>query len=324
MKIPKSTQDIDRNRPSLDAGLQPATLDLKSLELFYHYISEACFTLATPKAIFIWQVAIPQMAFSHAFLMHGLLAISALHLASLQPQRALELQKSAFISKQAALSLFRRVAAEIGSDDTHAVFAFSWFVVPYVLSLSGGSQSSKIPNFDGESPHWFLVIRGLIALLWKNWMDLVNGPFSPLLAQTSGEFSKSSNPDDGELAKLHQILAPKDDVFAEEETELAACRVALEELRRVSALPYAPCNTLPSTSSVFLWTGTVTDEFLQLLYKRKPEALVVLAYYCVLLKRVNSIWYFKGVGETLLDAINNKLDKKWKPWIAWAVQQPSE
>ncbi|KAL5313159.1 hypothetical protein ACEPPN_018892 [Leptodophora sp. 'Broadleaf-Isolate-01'] len=254
--------------------------------------------------------------------MNGLLALSALHLASLQPHRASALHISASISKQAALPSFRKSVAEGKNEDIHAVFAFSWILVPFVLAFSeGDDERSKIPNFDGENPHWFFAIRGLLVLFGNNWRELAKGPFSPLLSQSSGPYTHESNPDDSQLAKVHQLLAPKDQASAEEERDLAVCRVALDKLRVVSALPYAPCKTLPSISSVYLWTGIVTDEYLQLVHARKPEALVVLAYYCVLLKKSNDIWYLRGVGENMLDAISNQLDEKWKPWITWAIQQ---
>ena len=61
---------------------------------------------------------------------------------------------------------------------------------------------------------------------------------------------------------------------------------------------------------------------MKLVYERRPEALVVLAMYCVLLKQADWVWFLRGVGVKMLVAIEEELDTDWKPWIQWALEQP--
>ena len=52
------------------------------------------------------------------------------------------------------------------------------------------------------------------------------------------------------------------------------------------------------------------------------RALMILAHYCVLLKKIDHVWYLKGVGEELLENIRQSLSKEWRPRIKWAIDQP--
>jgi hypothetical protein len=74
--------------------------------------------------------------------------------------------------------------------------------------------------------------------------------------------------------------------------------------------------------AIHVWPGTVSQRFVELMDERRPEALVLLAHYCVLLKKVNSSWWLQGVGERLLMAIDRELGSEWRPWIEWALEHP--
>lgn len=74
----------------------------------------------------------------------------------------------------------------------------------------------------------------------------------------------------------------------------------------------------------YIWPGSVSQEYVQLVHERRPQTLVILADYCVKLKKINACWYLRGVGENLFAAIDEELGDQWKPWIQWAMSYPSE
>ena len=160
-----------------------------------------------------------------------------------------------------------------------------------------------------------------MVLLAMNWPALERGPYQPLLLCTTGPTEPSDNPDDVHLAKLEELLVPPNGSQLVDH-DLIVCKMALDELRRVSALPYSPCKTLEMKACIYIWPGTVSQEFVELMYERKPEALIILAHYCVLLKKMNGCWYMEGLGENLLSAISEALSLDWRPWIEWAIEQP--
>ncbi|KAF8860826.1 hypothetical protein BDZ45DRAFT_724324 [Acephala macrosclerotiorum] len=300
-----------------------SALDLTSLELLHHYTSFTCLSLGAERDIQVWQEDTPRIAQSYDFLMKGILAVSALHLSTLQSStiRRKELVQSAMRMENLALPAFRHFLSLGRPDDIHAVFAFAGFVVPYMLAVSG-STPNQIPSLDNRHPHWFLSVRGLVRLLEKIWPQLMRGPFVLLLERALVTDEYGINPDDVHFVKVYQILQPKPSSSSNDEKALAVCRAALDELRRIGALPCLACGTVNKVGATYIWPGTISQEFIELLGQRRPEALVIFAHYCVLLKRVNYLWFFVGVGTNMLKAVEKELGVEWKPWIEWAVRQP--
>lgn len=94
--------------------------------------------------------------------MHGLLAVSALHLSTLQPSRKSELVRFASTSESLALPTFRELVKRNDPGDISAVFAFAGSVIPYMLAVSGVLGVSDMGSPCAKEPHWFLMARGLI------------------------------------------------------------------------------------------------------------------------------------------------------------------
>ena len=297
---------------------QPAFMDTDSLELFHHYTSATCLILSRSRNIDIWQVAIPRMALQHAFLMHGILALSALHLSRMQPLRTRKLTFLASAHEQAALPSFRNHISQnpnFNNNDTcNAVFSFSGFVIPFILA-SESASTSRIPGLEDAAPHWFHAIRGLMVLLSGNWSTLSQGPYAPLLlAGTSEPVSYANNPADSHLVEIQQLISSWDDAQG-----VVACQIALDELRRV----LSPCKTTVGFKAAFLiWPSLVPLDYIRLLHLKHPIALIILAHYCVLIKKIEMIWYLRGLGQNLLSSIHEALEPKWRPWLEWPMEQP--
>ena len=155
-------------------------------------------------------------------------------------------------------------------------------------------------------------------------MHLRTGPFSPLLVPGHPTVRYAGNPDDAQLAKLQQLFEPSNYSFGKGREDLVACKEALEELRRLCACLHKPVTAVRTQVmiAIHVWPGTVSQRFVELMDERRPEALVLLAHYCVLLKKVNSSWWLQGVGERLLMAIDRELGSEWRPWIEWALEHP--
>jgi len=109
-----------------------------------------------------------------------------------------------------------------------------------------------------------------------------------------------------------------------EESSLMACRQALDHLRSVFCLPWSTSRYWrDSKAGVYIWPGVVPQLYIELLMDHNPEALILFAHYCVLIKRVDSCWHFKGLGVALFEAVERELDDEWLPWIQWAKDQPT-
>jgi Fungal specific transcription factor domain len=310
------------SRPSTGSPqcFQPAFMDTDSFELLHHYTSATCLILSRSRNIDIWQVAIPRMALKHDFLMHGILALSALHLSRIQPSRAGKLTVLASAHEQLALPSFRKHISQNFSNDTcHAVFSFSGFVIPFILASENSleASTSRIPGLEDGSPHWFYAIRGLMVLLTGNWSTLVQGPYAPLLVRTSAPIPYANNPNESHLVEVQQLISSCDDFSDAQET--IACQIAFDELCRTLS---SPCKTGGYKAAFLIWPGVVPTDYVRLLHYQHPIALIILAHYCVVIKKIETVWYLRGLGQNLLLSIHEVLSPKWRPWLVWPMKQP--
>lgn len=299
------------------SGVDFDTIDF---ELFHLYTTSTCSSLAPSKAPEIWRVEIPRLALAHQFLMHGLLAVSALHLAYLDPQRYYKLVARALRHESLALPHFRETIARITEVNCHSIFAFSGFVTSYALASLDPSESQyTMPSDDSWVPNWINLVRGSHALLSNHWRWLANGPFAPLLERTKSAIDYANNPHNAHLVLLLPLFSPHKPTSREEGDVLATCKEAFHELRRVWSLPYSACRTVGKKAAATIWPGTISSGFIKLLRERRPESLVILAHYCVLLNEVRNCWYFKGLAQHLIDAIRQCLSIEWNTWIQWPL-----
>ena len=64
------------------------------------------------------------------------------------------------------------------------------------------------------------------------------------------------------------------------------------------------------------WPITISAEYTELLDERRPEALVVMAYFSILLHGRRSFWAVGNAGRYLLAAVDEYLGERWAEWLA--------
>lgn len=78
-------------------------------------------------------------------------------------------------------------------------------------------------------------------------------------------------------------------------------------------------------SVVMAWFSWITEEYLKMLEDKIPEALLLVVYYCVALKRAAYMWWVEGKAENLLRTVVVELGeppgKMWERWLRWPVEQ---
>jgi hypothetical protein len=65
------------------------------------------------------------------------------------------------------------------------------------------------------------------------------------------------------------------------------------------------------------WANMLPDGFLQLLEGRESLALVIVAYYCVVLDRFSQLWWVRGWSKGLLGAIYQDIQPVYRNALEW-------
>ncbi len=94
--------------------------------------------------------------------------------------------------------------------------------------------------------------------------------------------------------------------------------LALDSLKTVFKMLASPGGT-QNPHVAIAWPNLLPERFAELLGKRQVLAMVLIAYYCVVLERVPKVWWLRGWSADLLDAVwGNITDGCLREEVKWA------
>jgi hypothetical protein len=288
----------------------------------------------------MWQHEMPRIAFNSQYVMHGLLGFSALHLATIQPKRALLLRASATNHLDQALVLYRQDKGPATAETANARFTLTWVIAMFAFAVP-----SSVAPIDAVI-ELFSLVRGIEVVLQESLIWIIQGPFAPILTRAFVENRGLS--DDGSALSMafafqastpHSIGAecgpggglPEGMDFGLNHLdfmigmhsmipdERRTCMLVLTELKALYAQMLGSQASW-GMSMIMCFPKQDPTRFSLLLKQRHPQALVILAYYTVLLDLLDSRWWVNGWGRRVLRDIVCSLGDEWKSWIEWPVQ----
>ncbi|KAL8840130.1 MAG: hypothetical protein Q9170_001478 [Blastenia crenularia] len=311
-----AVRPVKRQRSTISNGLQPGELQMGDLELLHQFVTETCYTTSNrPDSHELWRITVPKEGFHHDFLMRGILAVAALHLSHLRPESAGDYQHIAHSHQDRALSAFQAAMNTMTETNCHAFFALSSLIVVYQFA-SPRTPGTLAFTFETEdSMNWLAMIRGVNSILQPSWPWVENGPLRGLLQP--GVFNTTDTrlpkPADHQLRQLAELC----ETAAGGNEAVQAYIDAVKALRKCFAKIFTRSSVECEIGTAFTWPVEVPDKFVELLHARNPEALVILAHYCVVLHHLDNYWWMKGWGAHLLENIYDELSQPWRDWIQW-------
>jgi hypothetical protein len=98
---------------------------------------------------------------------------------------------------------------------------------------------------------------------------------------------------------------------------LWAYRHSVDELNKSSTAVFE----LPKceVADVFIWFYQISDEYLIFLWRQRPAALVIFAYYCLILKQLEWTWWIEGWSAHIMGGIYDLLDDRHLVWLRWPI-----
>jgi len=124
----------------------------------HHFTTHTWLTLATDENTRqMWHAIVPQLAYQHEFLMHALLACTALHMAYLNPDQHSELTIKARTHQDHAMPLFRAAIPSVESETCDAVLIFARLVAITAFALD--ERLIVVGEEEDKLPSWLFFIR---------------------------------------------------------------------------------------------------------------------------------------------------------------------
>ena len=294
-------------------------MHIDELELLHQFTTETCFTLSDrPESHALWQVTVPQEAFKHPFLMRGILAVSALHLSFLRPERHDYYNQLANRNQDAALGTFRPLMTNMDQSNCDAVLAMSTLVVVYGVESPKASESLGLFEYKGEhSYEWLPLIKGVYSIIMSVYPWIKSGKLSALLHDQDHGL-----PTTGLSTALDNQLNNLDTLCEQASGGGDAVRMYKGALGSLRECFVRMNNRTPDDCEVsiaFLWPVLIPQEFVERLHAGEPIALIILAHYCVILHHLDSYWWMNGWARHIVRKIDRELDDNMQSWLQWAT-----
>ncbi|KAL4801941.1 hypothetical protein BDV18DRAFT_68408 [Aspergillus unguis] len=294
-----------------DTSLPP--LNICDLELLLQWVNEThgIFT-RNQQTEAIWRTYVPEEAVAHQFLMHGILALSALHIACTRSARVLETGRDylqiAISHQDQALALFREQLGDINSGNAKAMFAFAGITVLYAFGFPRTPEPTSTAVSDIVQA--FVLMRGVQHILnqamsaifedriWAPLRDLDDyDPVLPAEAQAALD----------QLNKANEACTRQDPILH----DTILYRETIDHLSDLMAAVYSGMGFAMAGR----WVIKLQQTFLDQLKDRRPLALVILAHFCAMFPRFQDVWFGADWGTRVVREVWNTLDGYWRPLV---------
>ncbi|EFQ25910.1 hypothetical protein CGRA01v4_14316 [Colletotrichum graminicola] len=281
------------------------------MQLVHHFTSNTAHTISeNPDFVHLWTTTVPQIAFANDFLLHGILAVSAIHVAHCYPEKRVEYATISARHQNVALGKFSPGLAEIDEKnaDAYVLHAICIFILnTYFIANPSGPI---VPRDVAQS---FILLQGIQSILALPFAHkrISNGPLARWLYQggvepaVAGNFSAKID----DLINLTRSMAPSEDT--------TTCQSALEGLKITSTAVSMPQHR---SGLVWRWAISLPQSFLELISQNHPMALVILMYYAALVHALErDMWYLCGWGSNVASSLEKAIQEPWREWIQWPL-----
>ncbi|ORY16394.1 hypothetical protein BCR34DRAFT_446871, partial [Clohesyomyces aquaticus] len=320
---PSSTEgsNVNPSSPTIASSAvatREALLNISHIRLVHHFSVVTALTL-TPsvQAQDVCRSHLVKTSFDHPFLLHGILALAALHLSRSDPSHYEEYLIQAEQHHDASLAEFRSEVQDINGSNFQAVFCFAFILFPYSCAVPIDPKST--PDHVLETIIQTLALtRRVPPMVTQFYQKMLESELGRLVPEDTQGIRFDEKPSESILLSLQKFasitseLYPPDIVKAYEMAILA-----LEVLFSVAKQEAEK----PSISLVKIWPHQLSSRFIELLSAKQPGALIIFAHYAVLLAKCRQYWFMDGYAERLLKVADALIPEEWTAWLDWPKEQ---
>ncbi|KAF7871629.1 hypothetical protein EAF04_003736 [Stromatinia cepivora] len=294
---------------------------LLDMELLHHYTTSTYMTLvSSPYLATLWRINIPQLAYSQEIVMRGLLAIAALHLAYYKPEKRDFYISAAVSHHRKALAGAITMMADVNDENCIALFVFTSITFLYSLGSPRKPLDFLIVG-ENDVSNWVSLLRGVSTITDRAPETIYNGSLRPLFSAGARRDQlrndQSICPPNQDLVYLSDFLTAS----IADPHDLEAYIQSINELQKSFTVFSNRNRDNFELTDLFIWPYRVSDHYLSLLRQQTPAALIIYAYFTVLMKSLDSHWWIKGCSEYLIAQIYGLLDEEHRIWIRGAIEE---
>ena len=317
-------------RPNNSLPLAPPSslaLNMAHLELLHHFIAVTSEGLGVETiSNQAWKLTIPQIALSHDFLMHSILAVAALHIAHLRPEQQKSYWEQATVHQDRALELQQEAMANPSQDNAHALFSSSLLLIYFAFASRKASGSQESGESLAGTVQCISMIRGIryVVPLIQQWVE--EGPLAQLLPFQPGNMKSNHSFNDPDTDRYFQrflvLCSTNSEMNKTHELEdIEQYAAAASSLRASFLKAESLADGELRTPLIWHWACRLAPEFLQRLGTLHPIPLVLVAHWCVILAQVQQYWWIQGWVDHTMGQIRQCLPREHHEWLEWPTEK---
>lgn len=297
-----------------DPRLQLA-FSLVDLELLHNYQTLTCNTLsALPEMQTFMRIDVPRLGFKHPFVLHCVLALSALHLAHFKKGSRDFYIAQAEQHYSVALRAATALLPNINVDNCPALYMFASFCSWYTMA-TGPKKGDFLLFSDSGIAEWRVLFKGVRAIIEANEWLLHGSDLAPMFEVAIRQIMTMPS-NNSHLQDLRDHIVST----ASQDPHLDKYLSTLEDLQKAFPMEGASSGSAASQRA-FTWLYRVEDEFVECLQQREPIALVIVGHFCVLLQSLGNFWWIDGWAEHLMAEVMGSLSGEHRMWMRWPIEE---
>ncbi|KAF2870497.1 hypothetical protein BDV95DRAFT_495800 [Massariosphaeria phaeospora] len=294
---------------------------LSEMKLLHHWTSKTCQSIhpQVTATNSVWETECTELALEHTFLLHGLLALAAVHKAVSAPtndKRSLQLQADAQLNK--ALATYRRNLEHPTAETAVPMFLLASVLISYNMACA---QLEPPEDPIGAIHHCFRLLQGVRVVIHPHWELVRSSSVYRLLTDIVTNPTLDPGPEDevAEIVHLRALVLEAADVDAQDRE---ACIDAISGLHRAFVRTRKCSPDLNEHSVMFMWAASLTDHFLLLLSRQNPLAVVILSHHAVLMSETRYAWYIYRWPQRIVSAAEKILGARSDllKWLEWPLR----
>ncbi|KAK0390554.1 hypothetical protein NLU13_0058 [Sarocladium strictum] len=256
------------------------------------------------------------IAHQYPYLLHELLAFSACHLAAYHPNVS-RYHHLAFDLQTRAVALFNASGQDITPENCVPVLLFSTIIGQHLFADSLRPRDfAGLGSFIQRFTHCLAVQRGIGIIYQAAAPVLMASPLERYL--TAGIEAQLQEPIGNDCAELSAMIYDSPRLTAADKEACIRATVILQLGFDAMALrPDEP------THLCFKWVIGVQPALKVLLQTMQPDAMVLLAYYGLLLHMCRNAWPVGTAGAYVIGMVTEHLGRDY-PWLAYPRRRMAE
>jgi hypothetical protein len=289
-------------------------LNITDLELLHNFHKKAAYWSKPDGELErVWSDELVEGGFSCEYIMHAVLALSALQLFS-EDQTKTKWYMQATAHQDAAIKLARPLFQQPIGENSGDMFAFSAVTAIFALKeplLRPLELMSKPFNPVTELLDSCRLARGL-SHSWDRFSQDKKSEWKAMVEAVPEERVRARSVEYPQFLALTNAISE----HCTEEEKNHCLGPAIKLFDHLSLLQTNP-DTNRFAYLIHVWQKCISEEYIELCYDSHPVALVVLAHWAVLIGQRQKIWFFQGWPKILLEHIISILDDSWHELLQW-------